>query len=397
MPANHNHKPQFHTVAGCALLLLPLSGHAQTAPTPGGDKTTVKMTAGRNAPLVSKPAAPTHRLTNAVHPVTKGVNAVPESAALKGVVTKPAAPAFLASILVRADSNVNGSHFTLGKIADIQCKDKTLAARLMSVEIGTISLPGLARMFGPGDITVHLRAAGLSDLLDHKQLELIAPPEARVTRAAHAVPSDEITRTAIASVQRLIADIPNATLEAASGGDNITVPVGNVRVVAGAYRGLPESGTITVPVSILVDGNVTQTANVALHIRRKMRTVILRRTLEPHDIVGADDVTLALVDLPAGLAHPLGNASAAIGKRTTRRIVQDAPVSADWLETPPDIKANTRVTIEFVFGSVHITAPGLTQQAGMIGETIRVYAQDTHKELSALIVDDHTVQLIEAE
>ena len=409
MPVPHSHNLRL-SLCALSALLLPACGAAQTVQraalpqpikTTAGKNAPVKNTPARNAATAAKPVA-VRRPAGGVQPVTKIGGAGVESAERKNIggksaTAQPSVPAFLASIVVRANSDVNGGRFTLGEIADIQSKDKALQARLSVVEIGTVSMPGQARLIGPGDITVHLRAAGLSVLLDHKQLELIAPPEMRVTRAAHTVEADEITRAAIASAQSLIANIPNATLEPAAGTGRLTVPAGRAHVVAGAYRGLPESGTITVPVSILVDGNVAQSVDVTLHIRRKMRTVVVRRTLEPHDIVSADDVTLALVDLPGGFAHPLADVQSVVGKRATRRIVIDGPVSADWLETPPDLKANTRVTIEYVFGSVHITAPGLTQQAGMIGDMIRVYAQDTHKELSVLVVNDHTVQLIEAE
>ena len=140
----------------------------------------------------------------------------------------------------------------------------------------------MSRLIGPGDITVHLRAGGWA-LLDHQPLEIVVPPAVRVLRAAHEIGADEITRAAIESAQSVLKDIPNATLEPVNVGSKLTVPAGKARLVAGAYRGQPESGAIIVPVSVILDGKTVQTQDVALRIRRKMLTVVARRTLEPHD------------------------------------------------------------------------------------------------------------------
>ena len=354
------------TLFALSLVLLPSGGKTQS-----------------QTALTHKPAGPIHRLT------PKEVT--------RGTPKKSAEAEASAVVLVKANSEINSGPILLGDIADIQSKNKTLTAQLASVQVGVLPLPGMSRLVAPGDIIVHLRAASLGRLLESKQLELVMASAVRVVRAAHDVTADEITKTAIESAQGILKNTPNATLELVSVNGKMTVPAGKVRVVAGAYRGDADSGTLVVPVSALVDGKITQTTDVTLRIRRKSMIVVARRTLEPHDIVTASDIMLSPVDVPMGFTKPILDLEEAVGKRMTRRVLADAPVSAAWLETPPDIAANARLTIESVFGSVRITAPGLSRQAGMIGELIRVYALETRKDLEAIVVDSHTVRLVESE
>lgn len=302
----------------------------------------------------------------------------------------------ITTITAKALIEVKDTRFTLGEIADLDGKDKQLLARLARVEIGASPLPGLSRPLYPGDIMVHLRAAQLGSLLDSKKLEIIAPSEMRVLRGGQDVSADEITQAALAAGQAAIKDIPNATLEAVAVNGKAILPAGKIRVIAGAFHIQPEGGAFTVPVTLMVDGKMERVVNVTLRMQRRLMALVATRTLEPHDVLEAKDVQLMLVTLPPGFVQPMTRLEDAIGKRMTRRVLPDNPLSATMLEVPPDMAANARLTIEYIYGSIHITAPGLARQAGKIGDTIRVYALDTHRELEAVIVDARTVQLQEA-
>jgi flagella basal body P-ring formation protein FlgA len=309
--------------------------------------------------------------------------------------TKSAAPAAAPRITItmRADSEVVRGTFTLGEIADIAGADKALVAQLAAIEIGTSPLPGLSRLLYPGDITVRLRA----NHLESKRVQVLAPSSMRVTRIGHDVSADQITQAAIVAAQVAIKDIPNATLELIPTTTHVTVPAGKVQILAGAYRGSLEQGTLVVPVSLMVDGQPMQVVDIPLRVHRKAMVLVANRVIEAHEILSATDVSLVLTELPSGFTQPITDLQAAIGKRTTRRIQADMPISATVLETPPAISANDRITIEYAFGPIRITAPGLAHQSGAVGDTIRVYALDTQKELDAVIVNSRTVRIADNE
>ena len=315
---------------------------------------------------------------------------------IKLTIKTPVAPVAIdlsVTITLHALSDVAGATIKLGDIADIVCADKAFLAQISAVQIGVSPLPGLSRSIMPGDVTVHLRA----NHLDSRQIELIAPPAIRVTRKGTDVGGDEITAAALAAVLPAIKDQPDVTLEPIQTQQRLTVATGKVKIIAGAYRGDLASGTIYVPVSLYVDGKVNLTTDVTLHVRRKAKVVIARRQIEPREVLTADDVQLIAINLPDGFSLPILDVSLAVGKRATRRILAEAPISSGALETPPAVTGNDKVTIEYVFGSIHISAPGLARQSGAIGDVIRVYATDTRKELEATIVDTRTVRIADSD
>jgi flagellar basal body P-ring formation protein FlgA len=309
------------------------------------------------------------------------------------VTPKPAAksePALSAvNVTVRAMAEVPGVRFTLSEIADIQGTDKELVAQLGKVEVGTSPLPGMSRNVTPGDITVRLRGARL----ESPRVVVTAPPVIRVTRAKNDVPPTDLLQAALPIAQKAVEHLPDATLEPQPLSQNITLPTGRVVLIAGAHRGEPEIGTIHVPVSLNVDGKAQQTIEVAFRVRRRMEVVVVNRTVEVNETLEEADVSLVKMELPSGFTKPVTELKEAVGKRAKRRLMANQPISTMNLEIPPAISANARVTIEFIIGPVRIIAPGIAREAGAIGDTIRVYAPDTRKEVAAVIVDSRIVRI----
>ena len=318
-----------------------------------------------------------------------GAQSVTPKPGAKKPVRSVAQPATGRTIIVARDTEVEKPTFTLGDIASIACADKSLAARLAQVQIGTSPMPGLFRLLTAGDITVRLRGSHL----DSKNIEIVAPATLRIARASHAIAGEEITQTAVAAAQFTIKDLPGATLEPTLAPPAVAVTTGKARLLAGAVRGTIEQGTITVPISVIVDGREVRVVDVGLRVHQKLMALVARREIQPHDVLAESDVMAVALELPPGLTDPVTTVKTAVGKRATRRLRMGAPIALSALETPPDLSANDRVTIEYLYGPIRISAPGLARQTGAIGDTIRVYALDTRKELEAVIVDGHTVRL----
>lgn len=318
-------------------------------------------------------------------------SAVAKAAKTKAARKPKAVPAAETTVTVnvRAESEVAGRAFLLGQIAEITGTDKARITKLSQVEVGVTPLPGLSRLITPGDITVHLRA----NHLESKYTEVIAPPAIRITRSGHDVTPDEITEVATKAAADAIKDIPEATLEPVLSAGRITVPLGKVRILAGAVRGKAEMGMLYVPVSMQVDGKPITSVEVAFKVHRKSAAVLATRQIEAGEIIKPEDVTLTTTELPKGFVQPVSVEKDAVGKRARRRILFNAPLSQTALETPPVVSANDRITIEFVVGALRITAPGLARQSGMVGETIRVFVGETKKEMDAVIVKPHLVRI----
>lgn len=292
-------------------------------------------------------------------------------------------------ITVRIASEVSGDFFKLGEIAEIAGRDAAYKKLLADVEIGRAPLPGYARSITPGDIVIKLRAAKL----ESDRIELVAPPSISVTRSKNDVATGKLAQIALNAAREAFGETQGTSFEAIPPMNSPILPAGAVRYLAGALRGNPEAGNITVPISILVDDKPQQTLDVVVKVRRKLKVVVVTRIVESRDILTADDVMLAQIELPSGFTQPLNALKDAIGKRVKRRLFPESPLSAALLETPPAINAQEKVTLDFSIGQLELTVLVTARQSGAVGDTIRVYCEDTKKEIEAIIVDSKTVRL----
>ncbi|MCC5648002.1 flagellar basal body P-ring formation chaperone FlgA [Nostoc sp. CHAB 5824] len=323
---------------------------------------------------------------------------VPTKSAAKITVRTPkiSAPkpvAIQITVMVKVNPEVAGQSFTLGEIAEITGNDKATIKQLSQLLIGTSPLPGMTRMLRPGDITVRLRGARL----ELPNIEVVAPPEMSIARAKSDVATDEIVKAALPVAQDRIKEMADTSIEPIPPTNGVTLPKGNVTFAVGAVRGEPTLGKIMVPVALKIDGKIQQTVEVAFKVTRRTRVLIATRTLEPNEILTLEDIAFAKIDLPSGFVRPVQTLKDAVGRRVKSRVNADAPISLNLLDLPPAVKYNDRVTIEFIIGSVRITAPGLVRGMGAIGDTIRVHAPDTKKDLDAVVVDSRTVRIAELE
>ncbi len=307
------------------------------------------------------------------------------------VVPSSAAPNHAEVVVkVRDLSQVDGTQFLLGDIATVTGDSAVQEARARSVVIGISPLPGLVRTLMPGDILVHLRAAGFKPAMLH----IVAPPVVEVQRKSITVSMAQASAVAVKAAEAAVATMPGVTVTAQTPNGSVNVPTGTLTLVAGPVSGQADMGTLYVPVSIQVDGSTVQTVQITLQVNQKATLVVANHTISPQDVITAADVSLVTITVPRGFNSPVTSLDAVIGKRATSMISAGMPVPANALETPPDINAGSLVTILCTVGTVRITATGTAEAAGHVGETIQVYANSTRKMLSGIILDRHTVRLV---
>lgn len=383
-----------HRISALSLVLA-LCGPQALSASPGGNEPRTGRTRGAQnvSPPVRSgvigPAAPRRK----PNPSPQAPLQQPDRHGTAGRSPQNAVPAVHTAvpvtILARAESIVQGPTFTVGEVADLSGEDKELIRQLASVEIGASPLPGLSRPLFEGDILVYIRGRRLSE----KRFRIVAPPAIRITRAGQDVPTRLLTEAALRSAESAIRSIPGARIEPGGPIPDIVAPTGTLGVVPGAVQGRPETGALSVPVKVGVDGAGVRTVEVPIRVIPPVPVVVAKRTVEARTLLAEDD--LEIVKLPADSVprDRLATLMEAVGKRALRRIAPHEPLAAAQLELPPLFAANERITIEFVSGPLRLTAPGITRQPGRAGETVRVYAPDTRRELEATVIDAHTVRL----
>jgi flagella basal body P-ring formation protein FlgA len=293
------------------------------------------------------------------------------------------------TVKVRAESEVSGKTFTVGEIADIGGTDRTLAAQVASVEVGASPLPGLSRPLLPGDIVTHLRY----HRLDLTKIGLIYPPAIKITRGGKEIPPAEIVKAASDRLAAQFKDEEGVSLEAGALPVRWVVMPGKLEYLPGEPRIQSDGSAATVPVTIMVDGKIAKQVDIPFKIRRVVTALVAKRLLPVHTLVTPDDVATAKVEATAGSPAFLTDSTAVIGKRTKRQIALGAPLTEANLETAPVVTAGTPVTVEIVSGGLRISAPAIARESGGAGDRIRVFATDTKKELTGIVVDGKTVRV----
>lgn len=297
------------------------------------------------------------------------------------------------AVAVRPASDVAGPTFTLGEVADVSGADRALAERIRSVALGTSPLPGLSRSLYLTDVVARLRL----NHFDPEQFAVTVPAGVRITRRGAEVPVTGLTEAAVAAVRAALKDsAPDAVVEPVGQPPRLIAEPGKMEFQAGPVQGRLEGGTVTVPISVLVDGKPSRQVTVSIRIRRTVIALIARRTLPPHTVLTADDVVLAQLDSASGEA-PVVDLAEVLGKRTTRQVTIGQPITASAIQGAPVIETGARVTLEITVGGVRISAPAIARSQGAVAERIPVFALDTRKLLTGVVVDGTTVRAEEGQ
>lgn len=125
--------------------------------------------------------------------------------------------------------------------------------------------------------------------------------------------------------------------------------------------------------------------SVPVRVRGMASVVQASRPLPAGWLLTSDDVRLVETDLanePPGLATDVVQV---IGRETSRPVRENANLSLNTLRLPTVIRTGDRVTVRVLGRSFQISAEGVAQQAGAVGDTIRVKLPDG-KQVSAAVV-----------
>jgi flagella basal body P-ring formation protein FlgA len=292
-------------------------------------------------------------------------------------------------ITVKGSAEVNTEFFRLGDIAELAGRDEDYKRQLAEVEVGRAPLPGYTRTLTTGDIVVKLRAARL----ESDRIELICPPQIRISRAKADIALDRLQQTALTAVQEAYGANSEVAFEVVPFKGTAVLPAGKVRYVAGNPRGTLQAGQVFLPVSIFVDDKPQQTIEMTVKVKRKVRVVVALRNIEAREILTDQDVGVTLTELSSDTLQPVSNLLGAVGKRLTRKMTAGQVLSQVWIENPPVIVARDTVQLDQAIGAIHISTVVIARQSGGVGDTIRVYCEVTRKEIEVVVVDAKTVRL----
>ncbi len=115
------------------------------------------------------------------------------------------------------------------------------------------------------------------------------------------------------------------------------------------------------------------------------------RPMRKGDIVSLDNVSLVRRPLSRLRGQAIGNIKEAYGLALKRSIRAGQILTVKMLTRPLVVKRGTRVTIKAESAHILVRTPGKIQQAGAIGDYVKVLNIMSHREVVAKVLDSKTV------
>ncbi|MFZ5861403.1 MAG: flagellar basal body P-ring formation chaperone FlgA [Nitrospirota bacterium] len=134
---------------------------------------------------------------------------------------------------------------------------------------------------------------------------------------------------------------------------------------------------------------------LSVDVERVGRVVMAARRLNRFHVIGAEDLEVHTALVQPGVDAVTDSPDALIGKRLTRSIGKNRPITVDAVEDPPVIQRGDRVTVRVRSGNLTILAIGRAKEDGRLGAHIPVANEESRKVVYGRVVDPGTV-LVEA-
>ncbi len=216
--------------------------------------------------------------------------------------------------------------------------------------------------------------------------------------AATTLAPDTITRMAREwLVDHLRGAVEPAAIEAAAAPRELALPAGEVAFNLTVQSGTVEGGAMTVLVEAVVTdarGARTSRSTTASFKVNPLRPVVVAvRELSRRTLVAASDVRVerrAASRVPAGA---VGDASAVVGKETTRPVAPGEPLTASAVSAPLVIRRGSAVALVIEGPNFKIVARGVAAEDGTLGGPIRVVNQASRREVVGRVEDERTVRV----
>ncbi len=287
------------------------------------------------------------------------------------------------------EAHVNGTEIELGEVAQVLGTDPEAVRLVESIELGYAPAPGYSRLLHADRIRAIL-ASKAPDVA----VRMAGQRAIRVWPAVQEVAVEDLQKVALAELRRCYAT-GDATFEAASALPKVVVPAG-----AGSHRLRAKvdekrlvSGTISVPVEVLVDDVVYRTVWTSWKAEVYETRPVLTRTVKAGEVLAPGMFERRRVRVQGGSqAKPLGD-DQLLGAVAARDLAPGAVVVGTDVHRPSIVGIGDVVFLTVKKGSIEARVSAVAMGVGAAGDRIRVRTVNTNQELTAVIKSRDVVQI----
>jgi flagella basal body P-ring formation protein FlgA len=162
---------------------------------------------------------------------------------------------------------------------------------------------------------------------------------------------------------------------------------GDLRTQLTTRAETPLRGRVPVTVELYAGAELVSRGVISPNIQVSERVVVPTRDLKRGEVLTTEDLRYAERDAARLQSDVVREIDLVLGQRMRRSVRAGRPFRLSQIESVPLVERGDRVMILLESGSLKIQAIGRAQEAGAIGEWIRVLNVDSKREISGRV--DH--------
>jgi len=216
-----------------------------------------------------------------------------------------------------------------------------------------------------------------------------------VTTPAAAVAADQLVG---AATKALVAALPPA----GAGGTYVVTPMVQPSAVMVPARpwtlaaNPPQSiglGVVTVPVQVLENGTLIRTVMIPLEVGLRAAVLVTTEALPYHTVIKPSAVRTEVRTTMTPGVRALQDLNAAGAMWTTQTIPAGTVLTDEMVAPMPAVQRGAMVTVVVHRGALWISAAGVAQEDGVLGQMVPVKIQSTGVTVSARVTGPDEVQI----
>ena len=175
--------------------------------------------------------------------------------------------------------------------------------------------------------------------------------------------------------------------------ETLSVPAGKLTYRVSNEVLCAAPGKKYISANLLVDGKECGKVKMYGDLHFWGTVILASHFISRHTILSADDLKTDFRDISMLGDNQISKPEQAIGKQLSKSLREGDLIFGRLLKSPPLVKRGDLVTIIAKSGGLQITAPGKVNNAGALGEIVRVKNLMSRRILQARVVDQGVVEV----
>jgi len=296
------------------------------------------------------------------------------------------------TITLPAETKVMGTELSLGAVATIECDDPLVAARVQALSLGYAPAPGFSRVLEAGVLLRQVRQAAPG-----VEVKFVGAGACRVFPETEMISGDAIENAARAGLAAHLGnrDLGDCTMELVTAIAGIEVPRGKqaCSLEVAPQPAKPSAGPALVAVRLIVDGQTYRTAYTTWKVQAWREQPVLLRAVRAGETIDASMVELRRAPIDAALVSNTLDSVQVLGTAAARELPAGRTLLTGDLVRPTIVKKGDILILIVNSGAVRVRTPVTAQQAGALGDRIKVVVQQSGRELNAVVETRDTVRV----